>query len=549
MSLPAQKQEIENYVKIKGSELVRIYEDAGITGKAMEKRLDLRRLMRDAETKKFDVVVTRDVTRFGRNMVDSLNNIERLDRLGIRLISLHQNLDFSTTIGKLIFTILAGFAQIENENRAETSLESKLALARDGHPSSGRLPFARLYSKENGWQLDDEKAELMRWAAIEYLEKNRSKFDIADDLKARWGFEISGDHLLRVLKKDCGDKWTVKIGGEQFIFVVPPILDEKTIERVKTRVEQNRTNNKQKYRKYSLAGFIRCGKCGKSLGGHTQHGKFQYYKHPGRRYSDCNAFNAIPLKKIEDAVFTKILENTVDEVGFQNAIKDSLPDKKHIVSLKRRIADNEKALKKIENDLDKLVEIAISGTLKKETIQDREKGLYEAKAQLTEEIERDKQRLRFLPSVDQIEKQAEFVRRNLMLHFGSEDRLKEMSYDEKRQLLHFLFDGKDNEGTPYGIYVEKIGKGEWEYFIYGCLIGDGQRITGLSILKGDDIDYGMPKIDWDKYFQNGKDRAIPESIRKERPTDNIYDGPAYEAWLEYVKQGENYKTCDLSQHL
>ena len=48
-----------------------------------------------------------------------------------------------------------------------------------------------------------------------------------------------------------------------------------------------------------------------------------------------------------------------------------------------------------------------------------------------------------------------------------------------------LFDGKDGEGKPYGIYVDKKGKGQGQkvdYFLYG-------RITGLRTLKGDDINY------------------------------------------------------------
>jgi len=60
-----------------------------------------------------------------------------------------------------------------------------------------------------------------------------------------------------------------------------------------------------------------------------------------------------------------------------------------------------------------------------------------------------------------------------------------MTFDEKRELLHWLFDGKDNKGNKYGIYINKIGKGKEQkvdYFMYG-------RIVGLRTLKGNDIDY------------------------------------------------------------
>jgi len=60
-----------------------------------------------------------------------------------------------------------------------------------------------------------------------------------------------------------------------------------------------------------------------------------------------------------------------------------------------------------------------------------------------------------------------------------------MTYKEKRKLLHWLFDGHDEYGARYGIYITKKGKGRnamIDYFMYG-------RLTGLRTLKGDDYDY------------------------------------------------------------
>ncbi|MFC1896721.1 hypothetical protein ACFL0Q_08720 [Thermodesulfobacteriota bacterium] len=60
-----------------------------------------------------------------------------------------------------------------------------------------------------------------------------------------------------------------------------------------------------------------------------------------------------------------------------------------------------------------------------------------------------------------------------------------MSFGDKKALLHWLFEGKDKDGSPYGIYVNRQGKGQGakiDYFLYG-------RITGLRTAKGDDIDW------------------------------------------------------------
>ena len=196
---------------------------------------------------------------------------------------------------------------------------------------------------------------------------------------------------------------------------------------------------------------------------------------------------------------------------------------------------------RIEKELEKLVNLALSGTLKKETIVKKESNLYAARAQVMNDLESDKRRLESLPAIEQIEVEAEWVRIGLMQYFGSEDRLLEMDFDEKQRLLHRLFDGSDEYGTPFGIYVEKKGKGVWEYFIYAHLF------AGFRYVKGDDIDYGMPKRDWDEYFKNCRPNPGPRP--KKRPDDDIYSGPKYEAWLEYISQGDDYKTYDRCLHL
>ena len=70
-----------------------------------------------------------------------------------------------------------------------------------------------------------------------------------------------------------------------------------------------------------------------------------------------------------------------------------------------------------------------------------------------------------------------------MLYFGSLERLEVMTFVEKREMLHWLFSGKDSEGTLYGIYISTRAKGTYDYFIYGRLS------EGLRTVKGDDIDH------------------------------------------------------------
>lgn len=95
----------------------------------------------------------------------------------------------------------------------------------------------------------------------------------------------------------------------------------------------------------------------------------------------------------------------------------------------------------------------------------------------------DRNRLESFPSIEEVKKESEKRRRMLMLYFGSMERLEAMTFDEKRELLHWLFDGIDSEGTLYGIYITTKAKGVYDYFIYGRLI------EGLRTVRGSDIDY------------------------------------------------------------
>ena len=66
--------------------LVEIYADKGISGKNLSKRPELKRLLKDAENGKFDVVYTKSVSRFARNTTELLESVRRLRELGIKVV-------------------------------------------------------------------------------------------------------------------------------------------------------------------------------------------------------------------------------------------------------------------------------------------------------------------------------------------------------------------------------------------------------------------------------------------------------------------------------
>ena len=153
--------------------------------------------------------------------------------------------------------------------------------------------------------------------------------------------------------------------------------------------------------------------------------------------------------------------------------------------MESKIIDNKKNLKSAKKELDKLVDLSLSGTLIKSTIHSKEQELTQSKEKPTDQILTDESRLNSLPDIDEVKNQAYEIRRKLLAKFSGKEHIDNMSFDQKRELLYLLFGGKDNKGMKYGIYINKKGEGkdaQTDYFMYG-------RITGLRTLKADDIEY------------------------------------------------------------
>jgi hypothetical protein len=64
-----------------------------------------------------------------------------------------------------------------------------------------------------------------------------------------------------------------------------------------------------------------------------------------------------------------------------------------------------------------------------------------------------------MPDIEAVKKQAVRIRRDLLTKYSGMDRFNKMTFDEKRELRHWIFDGHDPIGEKFGIYINKKGKG------------------------------------------------------------------------------------------
>lgn len=112
-NLDLQRIELREYCQRRGLKITEEYEDR-MTG-SKDNRPALQRLLADARSRKFDVIVVWKIDRFGRSLRHLVNTLADLEALGVAFISLRDSLDFSTPSGKLQFHVLAAVAQFERE--------------------------------------------------------------------------------------------------------------------------------------------------------------------------------------------------------------------------------------------------------------------------------------------------------------------------------------------------------------------------------------------------------------------------------------------------
>jgi DNA invertase Pin-like site-specific DNA recombinase len=152
-----QTRELEQFVQVRGWQLVDSYLDIGISG-SKDKRPQLDRLMADAHRRRFDVVIVWKFDRFARSVSHLLRALETFNALGIGFVSLSESLDTSTPAGKMVFTVLGAVAELERSlicERVRAGLRNARAKGkRLGRPKTvlDVAKIARLRAQGRSWR-------------------------------------------------------------------------------------------------------------------------------------------------------------------------------------------------------------------------------------------------------------------------------------------------------------------------------------------------------------------------------------------------------------
>jgi site-specific DNA recombinase len=171
-SLDAQYEAASAYIKSQahaGWTLIRSrYDDGGYSGGSTE-RPDLQRLLNDIRARKIDVIVVYKVDRLTRSLADFAKLVELFDAHGVSFVSVTQQFNTTTSMGRLTLNVLLSFAQFEREVTSERIRDKIAASKRKGLWVGGNLPLG--YEMKDGKiAIVEEEAELVRSIFRRYLE-------------------------------------------------------------------------------------------------------------------------------------------------------------------------------------------------------------------------------------------------------------------------------------------------------------------------------------------------------------------------------------------
>ena len=176
-----QKNSVENqelyfkdYIsKENGWQLYKMYADEGISGTSLKHREQFNRMIEDARQGKFDIILTKEVCRFARNTLDTLEKTRELKKLGVEVRFLIDNISTFDSDGELRLTIMAGLAQDESRRTSERVQFGVIQQMKKG-VAFGNIMYG--YEFKNGQLFVNKKeAEMVRKIFHWYLDRSYGK--------------------------------------------------------------------------------------------------------------------------------------------------------------------------------------------------------------------------------------------------------------------------------------------------------------------------------------------------------------------------------------
>lgn len=287
-SLASQKLYFTNFICSQpGMKLSEVYYDEGISGTQTNKRAGFNQMIEDAMQGKFNLILTKEVSRFARNTVDTLYYTRKLKEAGVGVIFTMDNIDTRDADGELRLTIMASLAQEESRKTSERvkwgqkrRMEQGVVFGRD---------LLGYTVKDGVLSINEEEVPVVKAIFHKYTNESKGTHVIARELLEE-GFhpkrikQWSNTVILRALRNEkyVGDLCQKKTytpdylthkkkynrGQEEKVYIKnhhEGIIDRDLWDRTQEELRRRSPSEKQKSRhsnRYWCSGKICCGECG-----------------------------------------------------------------------------------------------------------------------------------------------------------------------------------------------------------------------------------------------------------------------------------------------
>jgi site-specific DNA recombinase len=358
-SIDTQREFGAKYTDLHELPVYRVYADDGVSGTIpMEKRPDGQQILKAARRGEFNQLLVYKLDRLGRDTRLILNAVAELEKCGVRVRSMTEEFDTATATGRLMLTMLSGFAAHERDQIRERSMAGTDRLARAGAWLGGIVPFG--YRKEGDDKearivvSDDEipgvgisEADVIRRIYRLAADERASCFRIADILNTMavpCAYARDGRLLLRGKRRQrTSGLWrparvrnmlvnATYMGRHEYgkrsktqrpliVRDVPPIVGEETWQKAQQTLKQNFVFGKRStLHRYLLRGIGKCGLCGLTyIGTHTVRpsGKVESYylcngKHGARGIYGAEG-KRCPSRAINGGFFEEAVWNDIEQ--------------------------------------------------------------------------------------------------------------------------------------------------------------------------------------------------------------------------------------------
>ena len=440
-SLEAQRKSFEEFCQAKGWEIVSCYADEGKSAwtDSISKRPGFRRMLEDAKSASFDVVVTHTLDRFSRNLWVLLDSFRSLSASNVTFVSIQEQIDYTKPEGRLFVTMLGAFAQYFSDALSGHTRKGLKTRAQNGL-YNGEPPFGyercteecRGQPGHQGCHVVGVKAELVKQLFLKYSEGSTSLSRLAiwlNDLGTRTnnrrdirlgdGLVVSGPrpftgYSVRTILHNRFYLGKVRHRDEEYPGLHEPLIDEAMFDEVQRGLTAARSRGQGGFkarRAYLLQGLVRCVHCGYPMWADSSGRSHspRYRERPGLSGSRCEYGKwSIPGSMVDGQVET-LFSNLTLPTDWKTWILERVSS-----ASKRKAMMHERSL--LEPKLSRLTEVYVEGHISKEEYDHRRREIQERlEALRIPEVDASIVAGTLLEDLGRLWQQADVEQRNRML--------------------------------------------------------------------------------------------------------------------------------------